>query len=106
MGAFRRGDIAFLRGLSGNPQMVESQTLDAPRLARLTSSHENRRYRHRLHPLADWPEHFPGALLHFKDEEFGVVIGRLICVGCEIVGGGLLIFLSVRGIMRDQKKRR
>ena len=48
----------------------------------------------------------PGALLHFKDEDAGVVIGRLTCVGCEIIGGGLLIFFCIRGMIRDSKKRR
>jgi hypothetical protein len=48
----------------------------------------------------------PDALLHFKDEDTGVVLGRLICVGCEITVGGLLIFFCIHRMIRDSKKRR
>jgi hypothetical protein len=47
----------------------------------------------------------PGALMHFKDEDVGVVLGRLTCVGCEVLGGGLLIFFCIRGVIRDSKRK-
>jgi hypothetical protein len=43
----------------------------------------------------------PEDIALLKEKDLPYMVGRFSCLGCELVGGGLLLFFCIRGLNRE-----